>query len=104
MEKLKVATLKKHQVEVVAGLGDIRVHTSAAVALRAGFPLKCSHSHTQLQKGLVLLHIVPQMTNTIAFPHMSFYLCESFVVVTAYWGKLPQAAGPHPLPYASPII
>lgn len=58
---------------MVGGLGDIGVHTRAALALRASFPLTGLHNHALLQKGhILLLHLRPQMTNTMAFPP-----CES---------------------------
>lgn len=56
-------------------LGDLRVHTSTALPLRAGFPLTGLHSQIQLEKGhALLLRIIPQVTNTTAFRQVLVYL------------------------------
>lgn len=87
------------------GLGDLRVHTSTALPLTAGFPLTGLHSQVQLQKGhVLLLFIMHQVTNTIAFRQALVYHSLSSVVVADCWCNLLQAEGPHPLIYPSLII
>lgn len=61
---------------MVVDLGDLRVHTSTPLPLMAGFLLTGLHSQVQLQKGhVLLLSIISQMTNTIAFLQALVYLC-----------------------------